>query len=51
MRIDDRLEGSKDFFHGLQELGLIRVLDLVCIDNLLNVLVHQVPPLFLLILK
>ena len=39
--VDDRLEGSQDFFDGLQEFGLIRVLGLGLGKNSLNVSVHD----------
>jgi hypothetical protein len=39
--VDDRLDGSQDFFDGLQEFGLIRVLGLGFGKNSLNVSVHD----------
>ena len=39
--VDDRLEGRQDFFDGLQEFGLIRVLGLGLGKNSLNVSVHD----------
>ena len=39
--VDDRLEGRQDFFDGLQEFGLIRVLGLGFGKNSLNVSVHD----------
>ena len=39
--VDDRLDGRQDFFDGLQEFGLIRVLGLGLGKNSLNVSVHD----------